>query len=167
MALSSCLPRARTHSHLHRQPLWTAVSPVACLWPSPSLVTLKSAEIISSRARAVACGLLAVASLWDAVVCARCHSRCGLGFWLHLLGGVFAPGIGAHFLLPVRRELTPNRCSRVLCTSVLKPRRGRDLAARQRGNSCSVIVLGWKVLIQGQTEPFSPGAVIRGAWQGW
>lgn len=121
--------------------------PMMCLWLSPSLVKLKSVEIISSRARAVACGLLVVASLLDVVVCACCHSRCGPGFCLHLLGEIFTPRVRALFLLRIRHEPRPNYCSRVLCTSVLKPRRGRDLAAGQRGNSCSVIVLGWKVLI--------------------
>lgn len=137
--------------------------PMVCLWPSPSLVKLKSAEIISSRTRAVACGLLAVASLLDVVVCARCHCHCGPGFWLLLLGEVFAYRVVAHFLLPIRHELRPDRCRCVLCTSVLKPRRGRVLAVGQRGSSCSVIVLGWKVLITGETEPSSSGIAIRGS----
>lgn len=140
--------------------------PMACLWPSPSLVKLKSVEIINSRARAVACGLLAVASLSDAVVCARCRSHRGLGSWLHLLGEIFAPRVRAHFLLPIRHKPRPNRCSRVLSMSVLEPGRGRDLAARRRGNSCSVIVLGGKVLIRGQTEPSSLGSLTGGARQG-
>lgn len=38
VALSSCLPRARTHSHLHRQPLWTAVSPRRACGRRPPLL---------------------------------------------------------------------------------------------------------------------------------
>lgn len=84
---------------------------MACLWPSPSLVKLKSVEIISSRARAVACGLLAVASLSDAVVYARCRSHRGLGSWLYLLGEIFTPKVRAPFLLPIAAAVSSSRLS--------------------------------------------------------
>lgn len=84
---------------------------MACLWPSPSLVKLKSVEIISSRARAVVCGLLAVASLSDAVVYARCRFHRSLGSWLYLLGEIFAPKVRAPFLLPIAAAVSSPRLS--------------------------------------------------------
>lgn len=82
ISVSSCFPQARTRSHLRPQALCTTM----CLWPSFPLFPLKSAPIVSSRARAVACGLLAGASLgWDDLCC--------LPFppwpWLRLLWGNF------------------------------------------------------------------------------